>query len=536
MNKTLSNLFLAIFLSLVFINCANRGRPDGGPKDETPPVIEKTTPENYTTNFNSKEIVIEFDEYIKIKDLKKQLIISPPMTWEPDITPLGSASKEIKIRINDTLPPNTTYAFNFGNSITDNNEGNPYPYYRYVLSTGDYIDSLTVNGIIVDATKRQPETFVSVGLYEVDSTYNDSIVYKEVPKYITNTLDSLTTFSIENIKAGKYMLMALKDNNGDNRFQQKTDQIAFYKNFIDVPTDSLYTLKLFSEALDFKAVRPRLISGEKIAFGYEGDHKDMKIKITSEVPEEFTHRITKDAKTDTLYYWYKPRLEVDSLLFNVSHPNFEKNFTARISEQERDSLTIKAEPSGNIGYKEPFKITGSTPFVAFDKSKVSIIDKDSVNVDFTTTYDSINNAYAFNFNKTEENNYKIQVLPEAFTGFFENKNDTLNYSVKTKKESDFGYIRFTLNNVRYPIILQLTNDKGDVKYEQYSTKPEVLDFFNLNPGKYFVKVIFDTNGNGKYDSGNYLKKRQPERISHFEIEDEVRADWGIEQTLNFTED
>ena len=287
MNKTLSNFILATFIGLIFINCANRGNPDGGPKDETPPVIVKAEPDNYSTNFKGKEIKIYFDEYVKMKDLTKQLIISPPMTTQPEITPIGSASKYITIKINDTLQPNTTYAFNFGNSITDNNEGNPYPYYRYVFSTGDYIDSLTVKGKVVDALKRKPETFVSVALYEVDSTFNDSVVYKKSPKYITNTLDSVTTFSIENIKAGKYMLVALKDNNGDNKFQQKTDQIAFHDSFIEVPTDSLlYTLKLFSEELDFNATRPKLISGEKIAFGYEGDYKDMQIAIVSDTPEE----------------------------------------------------------------------------------------------------------------------------------------------------------------------------------------------------------------------------------------------------------
>lgn len=535
MNKTLSNFILALFIGVIFINCANRGNPEGGPKDETPPIITKAEPDNYSINFKAKEIKIYFDEYVKMKDIQKQLIISPPMNTQPDITPLGSANKYITIKINDTLQPNTTYAFNFGNSITDNNEGNPYPYYRYVFSTGDYIDSLTVKGNIVDAFKREPETFVSVALYEVDSTFNDSVVYKKNPKYITNTLDSVTTFSIENIKAGKYLLMALKDNNGDNKFQQKTDQIGFHKNFINLPTDSLYTLKLFSEELDYNATRPKLISGEKIAFGYEGDYTDMQIDITSDTPEEFVSRITKDEKADTLYYWYKPRLEVDSLLFKVTKGDFEKDFTVRISEQKRDSLLIKAFPSGSIGYDEPFKISGSTPFLSFDDSKVTILDKDSTKVDFKTKFDEITNTYELDFKKTEDNAYQLQILPEAFTDFFDDKNDTLNYSVSTKKQSDFGNLRIIVKNATYPIIVQLTDAKGEVKYEQFSTKPEQLEFFNLDSGKYFIRVIFDTNGNKKYDSGNYLKKTQPERVSYFELDDDIRPDWGIIQTLNFTE-
>ena len=114
MRNYLSNFILIISLGLLLNNCANRGTPTGGDKDITPPVITKSEPENYSTNFKATEIKIYFDEYIKINDLQKQLIISPPMDPEPEITPLGSASKYITIKIHDTLLANTTYAFNFG--------------------------------------------------------------------------------------------------------------------------------------------------------------------------------------------------------------------------------------------------------------------------------------------------------------------------------------------------------------------------------------------------------------------------------------
>ena len=533
MNKTFSNFIFAFFIGMIFINCANRGNPDGGPKDITPPRIIKSEPENFSTHFKGNEIVVHFDEYVKIKDLKKQLIISPPMKIDPDVSPLGGASKKITIKIRDTLPPNTTYAFNFGNSITDNNESNPYPYYRYVLSTGNYIDSLVVKGNLIDALKTEPETFINVGLYEVDSTYTDSIIYTKKPKYITNTLDSLTTFSIENLKPGKYMLMALKDGNNDNIYQQKVDQIGFYKNFIEVPSDSTYTIKLFKEELDFKAIRPRLISGEKIAFGYEGNYKDMQINITSKIPEAYKYRITKDPKTDTLNYWYKPKLEVDSLNFKVSKKDFKKDFTVRIREQEKDTLIIGSSVSGNINYDEDFQITGTTPLSGFDSSKVSLVDKDSVAIKFTTAFDSLKNTYSLKFNKTEDNKYKVEILPEAFEDFFGNKNkDTLIYGLTTKKASLLGYVRFSLINATYPLIIQLTNKTGEVKAEQYVKKEGFVDFFNLDPNVYAIRIIHDANGNQKFDTGNYLKKIQPEKVSHFK-DVEIRADWGIEETLTF---
>lgn len=536
MNKTISNLILAITIGLILANCANKGSPQGGEKDVDPPVIVSTSPKNYSTNFKGNEIKIYFDEFVKIKNLSKQLIISPPMKLQPEITPLGSASKYITIKIFDTLQPNTTYAFNFGNSIQDNNEGNPYPYYKYVLSTGKYIDSLSVKGQIIDATKREPKTFVSVMLYEVDSTYNDSIVYKETPKYITNTLDSLTTFSIDNVRAGKYKLIALKDENVDNKYQQKTDQIGFYEDFIDVPTNTSanYKLKLFKEELDFKALRPRQFVGNKIDFPYEGNYKDIRITVKSQVPDDFESRITKDIKADTLYYWYLPKkLELDSLLFNVSHKTFEKEFTVKIKDKERDSLTITATPSSNIGYDESFNISGNVPFKSLDLSKITILNQDSLKVNFESKYDTISNTLAINFEKTEEASYQIQVLPEAIIGFFDTKNDTLNYNLKTSVKSSYSNVRVNISNAVYPIIVQLTNEKGeDVLYEKYSTKKEPIDFLNIKPNKYFYRIIYDTNKNKKYDTGNYLKKLQPERVSHFKTDDPYRADWSY--TENFT--
>ena len=538
MRKKLSNFTLILCIGLVLNNCANRGTPTGGDKDITPPIITKSEPDNYSTNFNSKEIKIYFDEYIKINDLQKQLIISPPMDPEPEITPLGSASKYITIKIHDTLLANTTYAFNFGESIVDNNEGNPYPYYRYVFSTGDYIDSLSVNGHIYDALKRVPEEFVSVMLYDVDSTFTDSIVYQQKPKYITNTLDSTTTFKLENLKAGKYLMVALKEEKGNYTFQQKTDKIGFYNEFITVPTDSgaTYGISLFKEEIDFRATRPKLISGNKIAFGYEGSPENMTIDLLSQVPADYISTITKDSEKDTLNYWYQPKIEVDSLIFKVSNTNYSDTLTVKIKDQLKDSLILKPVETRALRVTEDFKMEANIPFASIDESKVKIIDKDSANVTFTTALEKFKNQYKFSFNKTEENTYKMQILPGAFTDFFGNKNDTLDYNIRTKAFSSYGNVRVTLVNATYPVIVQLVNQQGEVVEEKYATKPEVLDFIHLDAGKLFVRAIFDTNGNKKYDSGNYLLKRQPERVSHFELKDDVRAGWDFIEILNFTQE
>lgn len=532
MKKFFSNILLTGIIGLIIVSCANRGNPGGGPKDTTPPTITRSTPANYSTNFKDDEIRIYFDEFIKIKDLQKQLIISPPMNTQPEITPLGGASKFIRIKIFDTLQPNTTYAFNFGNSIVDNNEENPFPYYKYVFSTGDYIDSLSVKGKISDALLHEPDDFVSVMLYEVDSTYNDSVIYKKKPRYITNTLDSTTTFSLENLKVGKYLLIAVKDKNQDFKFQQKSDKIGFYSSYISIPSDSIYNIKLFKEDIDFSAKKPRLISGEKIAFGYEGDYENMTIELLSPTPEDFKYKITKEPQKDSLNYWYIPRLQTDSLQFKVTGPAFEEIFDVRISEQPRDTMVIKASPNGAIKFEEEFKLTSNTPFTKIDESKITIMDKDSTFVEFSTKLDTLMNSFSFQFEKTESNQYTLQVLPVAFTDLFENTNDTLQYKLRTKQFSDYGNIRVKLNGFEYPVIIQLTNNKGDVKAEKYSEKPEWVDFIHLDPGTYFLRVILDSNKNGKYDSGNFLKHQQPEEVIHNKEAQELNANW--DQIIEFS--
>ena len=331
-------------------------------------------------------------------------------------------------------------------------------------------------------------------------------------------------------------MVALKDNNSNYTFQQKTDKIGFSSEFITVPTDSIYKLTLFKEEIDFKATRPRLISGNKIAFGYEGDAKKMTIDLLSKVPDDYVSIITQDSEKDSLNYWYKPNIEADSLLFKISNTNYIDTLTVKIKDQKKDSLLLRPIEARVLRVTDDFEIEANIPFANIDESKINILDKDSANIVFTTTLDKFKNRYKFNFNKTEENTYRIQMLPGTFTDFFGAENDTLNYNLRTKSFSDYGNMRINFVNAVYPMIVQLVNATGDVLAEKYSTKPEVLDFIHLDAGKLYIRVIFDSNGNKKYDAGNYLLKRQPERVSHFKLKDDVRAGWDFIETLNFNEE
>lgn len=529
-------LFFSIvtLLLLSLVNCAKRGFPTGGEPDKTPPKMVKSQPEEFSINFDKKRIRIYFDEYIKIEDVRKQLIISPPIKEGGYIIyPQGNASKYIDIQILDELQENTTYSFNFGQSIVDNNEGNPYDYFRYVFSTGSYIDSLEVGGSIEDAIDRSPEKFVSVMLYEVDSTYTDSTVYKKTPTYVTNTLDSITDFKLENLRAGTYKMIALKDASSNYVFDPLADKIGYVEQEITVPTDSLYTITLFKEIPAFRATRPAQISKKMIAFGYEGPVDSMKITVNSEVLEDFRYKTTRDPKKDTLRYWFENlKPETDSLLFTVSKGKYSKDFTVKLKDLERDSLKITTNFKGGIPINGDFKVSANTPIVTVDDKTISIQNKDSIPVEFTSKFDKENNSLNLFFEKKESQRYNITLLPKTITDFYGEVNDTLKYTLATKESKSYGNIQLTYDGTEFPVIIQIVNEKLELIAEEYVTAPKPkYNFPFIDPQQVYFRVILDKNKNGIWDTGNYLKKIQPEIVKYFPKKVDVRANWDVIEDL-----
>ena len=527
MKSLLIRIGLLFFILILLMNCAKRGRPEGGPRDIEPPKITKASPDLNSTNFKTKKIRISFNEYIKLDDPQKQLIISPPLKQFPRIKPQGSANKYIEITIEDTLKENTTYVFNFGQSIKDNNEGNAFQNFKYVFSTGDYIDSLKLYGNISSAKDKTPDNFVSVMLYAVDSTFTDSIIYKTPPTYITNTLDSTTTFELSNLKAGKYLLVAMKDVASNNLFNQKTDKIAFLKDYINIPTDSVFNLKLFKEVNEYRAYSPILAAKNKIIFGYEGDGEDIKITLLSDVPDEYDFKITKERDKDSLNYWFTP-FEADSLIFKVSHPFKTDTFNLKIKDLYKDSLLLTPKSRSAANFDLPYIIEANTPLVNHDKDKIQLLDKDSTTITFENIgIDTLNNSLNLKWEVQPEQNYNLLLLPGAVEDFFGNTNDTITYRLRSRAYSDLASITVTLQQIpNHSLIVQLVDNSGKLAKEIYGSPGQTLfDFRYLEPGEYDLKVIFDANENGKWDTGSYLEKRQPERIAYYPEPIVLRANW-----------
>lgn len=522
--------FLYIILALSVVGCAKRGNITGGLKDTLPPVLRYSTPKNFSTNFNVKEIKITFDEYVKIKDVNKQLIISPPMKYPPIVSPTN-ASKFITIKIKDTLQPNTTYSFNFGSSIQDNNENNPYQQFKYVFSTGSYIDSLSLQGFIKDAYTKDVENFVSVMLYEVNETFTDSIIYKENPRYITNTLDSLKTFKLENLKEGKYLLVAMKDYNNNFKFNPNKDKIAFHKEFVTLPNNTIYEMELFNELVPFKGLKPYQASNNRIIVPYEGDSKNVTLTLKNG-SQELPIKVTQMPKKDSLQVWFNP-IKTDSLSLKIDKESFSKEFTVKIKNQKKDTLNFQAVQSGTLHFRDRFTVNSTLPLSKIDNSKIKLINKDSIAVPFTTEYDEFNQEVKIDFEKEPLESYSITAFPGAFTDYLEQANDTLDYKLKTQNISEYGNLRIRLQNVRhYPVIVEITNSKGELIASEYSDGKDIIDFMGLQPNLFTLRVIYDENKNKIWDTGSYLEKRQPEEVIYYPTAIDVRANWDVDQTVN----
>jgi uncharacterized protein (DUF2141 family) len=538
LKKIVAFIFIVVMAVTSITGCARRGSISGGLKDTIPPVVVGSSPKNMTTDFNGKQIRIDFNEYIKVKDINKQLIISPPMDYAPDIYPMGSASRYIDIKIKDTLKPNTTYSFNFGQSITDNNEGNPYSQFKFIFSTGSYIDSLAVGGMIKDAYSRKADNFVTVMLYEADETYTDSTIYKEKPRYVTNTLDSLTNFTLENLKEGKYYIFALKDKGNNYVYNPKSDKIAFLKEPINVPNDSLilYQLSLFKEQLPLKPLKPSQISSNRLVMGYEGDPRTLKAKVkngtgTQDIPSVLTNLSGKDS----VQVWLPRNIEQDSVQVSVNYRDTIKDFVVKIKEMKTaDSLSITAVQKGGLHFRERFTLNTSTPIVTIDTTKISLINKDSVAVKINSViYNTFEQKLEIDFPKEESQKYNFTFLPGALTDFYEKSNDTLTFNLSTRTYSDYGNLRVTLQNAkRFPLILEVLNASEEVKASYYSKGETNIVFDAVLPDQYVLRVIYDDNGNGEWDSGNFLEKRQPEEVIYFPNEVQVRANWDVDQPFN----
>ena len=524
-------------ISILLINgCAKRGSPTGGPKDSIPPVLVNANPKLNSTNFNEEEIRLTFDEWIKLDKVQDQLIISPPIDNSSyEIKPLSGVTKKVFIRFIDSLNSETTYTINFGNSIKDNNENNTLTFFNYTFSTGETLDSLYVKGLISDAFDREPSNYVSLQLYRIDSILEDSIVFKNKPTYISNTLDS-ASYKFQNVKEGKYLIIALKDLNNNYLFDPFFEKIGFIDSLITLPKDSIIDFKLFKEETELVWDRPHFINSEKIGFGYYGKLDIDKIELNSKIPDSVSYTFLKEKETDTLNLWLS-RNSFDSLNFNLIEKDTIKLTTVKFDRKRDtliDSLRISSKTANILHLKESFKLSYNIPIYKIVDSLINIRNIDSLLISFKTRINKDEEELDIIFEVSPSDEYNINLYPNAIEDIRGNVNDTLSYKVITQTLEDYGnvYLDVVRNNDS-KFILHLIDNNGDIIREYINISQNSTYSFDLiRPGKYSFRLIEDLNENSKWDTGDYLKKIQPEPVYYYKDEIEVRANWDLNETFN----
>lgn len=448
-----------------FSRCAQIVAPSGGPRDTIPPVLVRATPPDSTLHFNAKRILLQFDEFVQLQNLQDQLIISPNPKRQPVIT---ARLRDITINIKDTLEPNTTYTVNMGKAVQDIDEGNPINDFRYVFSTGSYLDSLELTGYVHYAETGRPDSNIVVMLYR---NLQDSVVSKEKPVYYTRS-NGKGKFIFRNLPHGRFKLFALKDVNNDLQYSDSTEFIAFADSAVSLnKTDSGFHLLLFREK--------------------------------------------------------EPKPAKDTTAPAAENP--------KTKEKEKKLLFTPSLQSGQQELTGPLQIGFQTPVKKFDSAQI-ILQEDTTFTSMVTQIsldDTTHKTLSIACKWKEDMPYRLLLRPGFATdtaGITTTRADTVSF--RTKRVADYGnlILHFTRYDSTQHYIVQLVQN-DEIKYTGPLTGA-VWRKEMLSPGDYQVRILTDTNNNGKWDTGCYYchPKRQPEQVIALPEKFTVRSNWDNDFT------
>ncbi len=550
--KTILNWVLLLFVIFIQFGCANESVPQGGAQDKEPPKVKKITPPNKSLHFSSDKIEIKFNEFLKASGFS-QTLISPPMDKRPDFHIEG---RTLTIKFKSQLRPSTTYTINFGDDIQDLNEGNKVANFTYVFSTGDYIDSQKVSGTVLLAKDNSASDGMVVSLYPKDSV--DGIL-KSRPYYFAKT-DKGGHFEIDNIRADKYLIYALKDQNYNYLFDQPNELIAFSDSIVNL-TDTLpkqITLYAFEDDRRKLALNEtRSLAPGLIRFVYSKPLKSFKLDAALSSEVDFAYLNT---TKDTVTYWYsKYYTKYDTLYLTA---NSHKLDTVRMELHfiEKDSLEhssryfldivnqpvkskLDTSSKTNLNLQElnkPLKINFSRPVIKINETKQLQILEDSTNIMVIPKFildEKTKQFISVEFDKKENTHYTLEMPDSMFQGFFGTWNKKTTYRFTTNAKSNYGNLRITLKT-EHPenyYIIRLLNATNDVVKEfLFSGNGErKVSAENILAGNYKFVVIDDTNKNGEWDSGEFKNKIRPEKIFPYKDTYQLKGGWDLDVEVKF---
>lgn len=562
MKKSSSYLFhcLALLLMLSLVRCANVVSPTGGPKDTVPPIVLHSTPQNQATNFSDKEIHITFDEYVTLNNPNKNILISPPLDNNPEYKLSG---KSLIIKFKESLKPDVTYSINFGEAIKDLHEGNVFKDYSFVLSTGENIDTLTLQGKVLQAFDHKPSADFFVMLYtnDNDSVKIDSLPYLSKPYYITKT-DKDGNFKFSGLKNDEYLLFALKDGNSNLKFDLPNEDIAFIDSLV-CPIDNLqftinneqltidndsivtYTLYSFLEEDSIQRLLKKEVPEEGVLrFVFRYPAKDVKIEILETLPDTFAVFPTHSMNYDTITWYFSPNkdslslaINYDTLINDTSAMSLKvrkTNNRRNKKEETVKSLNVATNVSGGklapeqnliLSFKEPV-----TDVMMRDTSWY-IVDKDTIINDLHfEKIDSFGLKYKLDKTFEPEKSYKIIIPDSVFFSFKGLTNDTTEIMFKVPALSEYGNIFVTVEKPDDvpQVIVELLDERDKLVRRHIITTTSKVDFKYLAPKKYKLKALFDRDGNGRWSPGDFSKKQLPEEVFYHKDVFDVKANWDID--------
>lgn len=556
----LSLLFVLSLLSLVSA-CARQGYPTGGPKDETPPVALGTRPANESRGFNGKEFYIQFDEYVVLKNATENVLVSPPMKEKPEFTTKG---KGVLVKLKDTLQANTTYLFQFKEAIADFTEGNLLPSYEYVFSTGEAMDTLMLDGQVVDARNGKAwKESVTVMAYRVESgerrVENDTMATTVQPDYVTRC-DKEGKFAFHYIPEGRYRLVALEDKNRNLRVDA-TDPVAWDTTLVashpqarplpasDSIQDNLPAVNAIKQSNN-QAITLRLSAPEnrqqrilKSEFAEAG-----RITIVSQLPmqnpriedERAQWQWRLNEKRDTLTAWCFDAKR-DSARLVISDTGLQDTLKLRYTASRKGGRRMagakkekaplmKALCDGNKAYYDDLRLAFTNPIVEVADSATAevMLLNDSIVSRCAVVLDSngiVARIMATDIKSGEQ--YRVRLAEGLFTDLYGNRSDSLVFTMTPK---DYGTLSIDIDNrMGSPLVVEVLDSKDTVVASQVLARSGKLRFLHLPSGDYRLRTVVDADNNGRWTPGDYRRQRQPEQSILFEKTLSLREKWEMEE-------
>ena len=504
---------LLLYSIVIFAGCASVVSPDGGKKDELPPVITKTYPDSAALNFHGREITFTFDEYFTLTNAQQDWVISPAPEKFPEIK---KTNNQLKIKLLDSLKPNTTYTINTVNSIADLNEGNVLKNYRFVFSTGNFIDSLQLSGKITHAYTQQPQEEISVMLFDTSDN-----IFNGTPQYLTKT-NKTGNYSFYNLPHSSFMICAWKDKNKNKK--PEADEDISIPQLINLTSDSIVDLTLIN-AIYRKQDIKKFYQPLPGIFNFITE-KPLYIDSLSVALNAFTlnkrteHSTTISATQDTIQIIMPYTRDVDSALFNII--TLDTSYTIKTAVTPyNDTFKVKYFTQ-DINLGEPLNIEYTLPLSRVGQFK--IIKDDSTTVEIKQI--SINRNTTSMITDLPIGSYKL-VLPEnsiksIFNGTYF-KPDTLNFTIK--ENTSIGSLNFIIiDTLKQSLIVELVSEFKTVQYALCNACKSVT-FNPISPGSYQIKLVYDKNKNKTWDSGDIKSLLPPEKTILLPETYKVKSNW-----------